>query len=237
MNSIQLSVKQTALFDTARKLGATFVDVNGWQVPDLFSNINDELTVARQATGLADSSASGKILVEGGAAESVLQEIWSVPRLKIGQGVVVNAKGIYRLRSDQFFIHLEPGSEGELLTSLNEKVSNIEDLFTVTNLTHGQAELLLVGPASAQLLGRLCGLDFHPSSFPDLTAKQSSVAKTRQLILHRDIKQLDGPPVLAYSIIGGRSLAAYLWNTILEAGQDLEISPVGQSALNRLLAG
>ena len=96
-------------------------------------------------------------------------------------------------------------------------------------VTHGQADLVLIGPFSMDLLSRLCGLDFHSKHFPNLTAKQSSVAKTRQLILRRDLGEH-----LAFSLIGARSLADYLWQMIFEAGQDLNIAPVGQSALQRL---
>ena len=57
-------------------------------------------------------------------------------------------------------------------------------------------------------------------------AKQSSVAKTTQLIIRRDLGEQP-----AYALIGGRSLAAYLWQTIMEAGQDLDIQPVGNAVL------
>jgi sarcosine oxidase gamma subunit len=68
----------------------------------------------------------------------------------------------------------------------------------------------------------LCGLDFHPAAFPKGSAKQSSVAKTTQLVVCHDLAE-----TAAYSIIGGRSLAAYLWETILVAGRDLGVRPVG----------
>jgi heterotetrameric sarcosine oxidase gamma subunit len=96
-------------------------------------------------------------------------------------------------------------------------------------MTHGRAELRLIGPASAELLSRLCGLDFHPSAFPNLTARQSSLAKTTQLIIREDIGALP-----AYSLVGARSLGAYLWLAIMQAGRDLDIGPLGQAALDRV---
>ncbi|MCP5095608.1 MAG: hypothetical protein GY943_08660, partial [Chloroflexi bacterium] len=65
------------------------------------------------------------------------------------------------------------------------------------------------------------------SEFPNGMAKQSSVAKTTQIIIRRDLGNMP-----AYALIGGRSLAVYLWQTILEAGQDLGIQPVGLEALS-----
>jgi heterotetrameric sarcosine oxidase gamma subunit len=132
---------------------------------------------------------------------------------------------------------LDPGEEDAAVKTLSGAVEKSGELITVTDITHGRADLLLVGSRSTELLSRLCSLDFHPGHFPDLSAKQSSVAKTRQLILRHDIKPRDGAPILTFSLIGARSLAAYLWGTIQEAGHDLDLTPIGQSALEKLRAG
>jgi heterotetrameric sarcosine oxidase gamma subunit len=117
----------------------------------------------------------------------------------------------------------------DVALSLTNQAADHPDLITVTDVTHGNAELWLIGPNSAELLSRLCGLDFHDSQFPNGTAKQSSLAKTTQLIIRRDLGD-----VPTYALIGGRSLAAYLWQTILEAGQDWGIQPTGLAALRPL---
>lgn len=237
MNPSQSPAKLTPIHDTARELGAYFVDLAGWQVPQVFSSAEEEVTVARRSVALVDGSASGKIVVEGLPAEAVLQATWAIPSLAIGQGVFLDSKYVFRLRDDQFFIHLDAGTEAEVVKTLTEEVEKSGELVVVNDITHGRADLLLVGPRSTQLLSRLCNLDFHPNQFPDLGAKQSSVAKTHQLILRKDLKPPDGPSILAYSLIGARSLAAYLWQTILEAGHDLDLAPIGWSALERLRAG
>ena len=104
-----------------------------------------------------------------------------------------------------------------------------DQFITITDVTHGRSEILVIGPSSPELLSKLCGLDFHPSIFPDMVAKQSSFAKTSQLIIRRDIVGL-----VAFSIIGARSLGEYLWSTIIEAGREWDITLLGQSALNTL---
>ena len=237
MNPRQSPAKLTPVHDAARELGANFVDLAGWQMPQVFTTPEEEVTVARQSVALADGSASGKILVEGWPAEIVLQATFAIPSLAIGQGVIVDSKRVYRLRVDQFFIHLDPGTEGAATETLTGEEEKSDELVTVTDITHGRADLLLVGPQCTELLSRLCSLDFHPSQFPDLCAKQGSVAKTRQLLLRHDLKTRDEAPIPSFSVIGDRSLAAYLWQTILQAGQDLDLAPIGQSALERLQAG
>jgi sarcosine oxidase gamma subunit len=72
-------------------------------------------------------------------------------------------------------------------------------------------------------------LDFHPLAFPNGWAKQSSLAKTPQLIIRRDIGELP-----AFSIIGVRSFATNVWEPVIEAGYELGITPIGKAAVQAL---
>jgi heterotetrameric sarcosine oxidase gamma subunit len=238
--------KHTPIFTAAKKMGAQFVDEAGWQVANVFSSAETEIAAAKNGVGLADMSPRGKIVIEGEKAEAVLQAVWSIPSLAIGQGAAAGAEAagadhVYRLRTDRFYISTPPGVESEAVQALIDAQlagngnTIYKELFTVTDITHGRSELLLVGPASAKLLSRLCGLDFHPAAFPNSTAKQSSVAKTSQLIIHKDLEPAAGSdPIEAFSLIGSRSLGAYLWDTLLEAGRDLDITPLGLAALEKI---
>jgi sarcosine oxidase subunit alpha len=87
----------------------------------------------------------------------------------------------------------------------------------------------VIGSASQELLSKVCGLDFHPTAFPNETAKQSSLAKTAQLIIRRDIGELP-----AFSIIGAQSLGPYVWDTMMEAGKEFGLVPIGRAALGVL---
>lgn len=234
MTSGQSPTKETPIHHLCQELGAHFADRAGWQVPGRFGDIQDEEAAARQRVALADSSASGKVMVEGQGAAMLLNSTWSLPDLATGRGILTESRTVYRLRDDQFFVHLEPGQESAAADALLGAVAASGDLVAITDVTHGLAELRLLGPRSPELLSRLCGLDFHSSRFPDLCAQQSSVAKTRQLILRHDLRPENGTPIMAYSLIGPRSLAVYLWQTIWEAGHDLGLGLVGQSALESL---
>lgn len=209
--------KHTPIYEIAKKLDAEFAELDGWQVAHRFGQAADMESVA-----LSDQSHNGKIRIEGRTAGMMLD----ADELAVGAGKAVKYGRIYRLRRDLFFVTTEAGTVADVAGSLTTLAADQPDLITVTDVTHGNAELWLIGPQSTELLSRLCGLDFHDSQFPNGTAKQSSVAKTTQLIIRRDLGD-----VPAYAIIGGRSLAAYLWQTILEAGQDLGIQPIGLEGL------
>lgn len=103
---------------------------------------------------------------------------------------------------------------------------------TVTNLTHAWSEIRVLGTSASTLMSRVCGLDFADGAFPDGAAKQTSVARTTQLVIRRDIDDLQ-----AYSVLGARSLAVYIWDILMEAGADLRIGPVGQGAVRVLESG
>jgi sarcosine oxidase gamma subunit len=180
-----------------------------------------------------DASASRKILIEGERGQAVFNTPDTAPN-KIGNGMPFGVGHNYRLRSDQFFFHLPPGVGKGVLQQLTQLTENVEASVTVTDISHGWADLLLVGPEAPTLLSRMCGLNFSDGNFADLTVQQSSVAKSRQLIIRRDFKTQDTQSVPAYSLIGDRSLAAYLWGVLFESGHDLDIIPAGQAAFNKL---
>lgn len=224
------AVKQTPIDDIARAAGAAFEEEAGWRVVRGFGQDEAGVQAARRGVALADCSARGKVLVEGAEAMSVVQEAWGVAELEVGRGAPIDGGHVYRLRDDGCFLSVEPAMATEAARRAEAAAQTAETLAVVTDVTHGRGELWLVGPAARTLLSRLCGLDFHPDVFANHTARESSVAKTKQLIIRRDVGRTP-----AFALIGGRSLAAYLWETALEAGRDLEVVPVGRAALWRLV--
>ena len=225
-------VKQSPIHTQALKMGARFMDGAGWQMPSQFSTQESEETAARSRVALADVSNRGKIYLEGKTAATILSLLDSQAVPGIGQGIQQNDRTIFRLRADQFFISTTAEEVESVAAELTATAQKSAELITVTDMTHGRSQLWVVGPQAAELLSRLCSLDFHDHHFPNLTARHSSVAKTRQLILRHDFGR--PAPLPVYGLIGSRSLAAYLWETTLEAGRDLDIIPIGQITLDRL---
>jgi len=220
------SIKLSPIYHAEEKWQGQFITQAGWQVVQLFHAVESELAAARNGVALRDQSHNGRIRLEGQTVGELLQaEDLSV------NGSQATADGrLYRLRPDLFFLCTAPAMTQTVVAKWGERAHGRERLITVTDVTHGQAELWLVGPGSADLLSRLCGLDFHVSRFPDGTAKQSSVAKTAQLIIRQD---RGGLP--AFGLIGARSLGMYLWQTLMEVGHDWGIEPMGQAAWDQLV--
>ncbi len=228
MSTSKTPIKLTPLHSTAQRLGATFTEQRGWRIPEVYTTQEDEITAAREGTVLADETPNGKLLLEGDHAESVLIEAFDLESLEINEG----RGGIYRLRNDLFFICTPPGREARTQKKLTTASASSEQFVTITEVTHGRAEIRVIGPHSQELLSKVCGLDFHPSVFPNETAKQSSLVKTTQLIIRCDIGELP-----AFSIIGAQSLGPYVWDTLMEAGREFGVVPIGTAALTALMKG
>jgi len=233
--TISPPTKRTPLYATVEQLQAEFIEQAGWQIANRFADPETELEAAQHRLALADCSAIGKIMVQGQGAESRLQSLWAVPLLNLGRGLALADKQVYRLRADRYLITTPPDRTEETVETLTAAAPNGAELLTVTDITHGRSELWLLGPAGRTLLNRLCGLDLQAAVFPNLTAKSSSVAKTTQLIIRHDLDNRHAwGDLLAYRLIGAASLGPYLWQTIMAAGADLGISPLGAAALDSL---
>ena len=226
MSTQKTPIKLTPLHAIAQHLGATFIEQRGWCIPEVYTTPEAEIATARERLAIADETPNGKLLIEGEGAESVLMDAFDLGSLKINEG----RDGIYRLRTDLFFISTPPGREVSAQKKLTAASAASEPFVTVTDITHGRAEIRVIGPNSQALLSKLCGLDFHSSAFPNETAKQSSLAKTTQLIIRRDIGELP-----TFSIIGTQSLGPYVWDTMMEAGKEFGLVPIGRAALVALI--
>ena len=222
-------IKRTPLHAVLQKQGVAFTELAGWQVADQFSSAEAEMTAAKTAVALADQSANGKLTVQGTEAAAALSAAFKIDSLAIGEGTAVARNLVYRLRHDFFFVNTPPGFEAEAVAKLEKAAENIETLLTINDISNGRFQFQVIGPQSAALLSRLCGLDFHPAVFPDKHAKQSSVAKISQTILRHDSGELP-----LYSLIGAGSFGQYIWETVLEAGETLGIKLIGHSALMHL---
>ena len=218
--------KLSPLHSIAFGLNAGFVALDGWKTADVYTDTNAEIKTAERRVGLIDLTPWTRMTVEGSTAAAVLKAALKTPALEINGGHIArNGTAVYKLRGDRFMIHAAPGKSGELLASL----AQANEGCTLTDITHGTAEIGLIGPDSDDLLSKLCALDLYPTQFPDGVAKQSSVAKTAQTIIRRDVGRL-----LSYRLIGPRSFGVYLWETFMTAGAEFNCQPIGLAALNQI---
>ena len=228
--SLAESALRTPLYGVCKGLGARFVETGGgWLIADAFAESASEEAAANDRLAMADVSAEGNLRVEGADAGAVLRAAYGLPVLAIGESAPAGTGRCYCLRPDLFSVLTAPGDEDTNIGVIDSAALADGCRITATVMTHGQASIRIIGPRVAELMSKLCGLDFSPAAFPDGTAKRSSFAKTAQLVVHRDVGQLP-----SFTVVGARSVAAYVWETISEAGEEYGITPIGQDALLKI---
>lgn len=227
MTATNSPLRLTPVYAIARRLDAQFAEQDNWRIPEVYTTLEAETSAAQRGVVLADETPNGKLSIEGIEAEALVRGTFGTPELAVGDGVAIASHRVYRLRDDLFLVSTPPGGEGPAQDRLTAHAS--DRFVTVTDITHGRSEIRVIGPAGRELLSRVCALDLHPSVFPGRAAKQTSVAKTTQIIIRRDIG-----PLAAFTLIGPRSLGAYLWDALVQAGHDLGLVPAGAAAVRAL---
>lgn len=232
----QSIIFRSPVHEETTALGAHYAVRDGWYVAERYAELELEpeleleleLEAARRRVAVVDGSASGKILLEGDGVDRLVAATWSIAAPSLGQGVEAGSAAVFRLRPDLALVVTPSGGNVAMERDLVATAGNLLEtsaFVTVTDVTHGQAELWVLGPQARALLARVCGLDFGPKRFPNIGVRVGSVAKTRQIIRRQDAGEL-----AAFALTGDRSLGAYVWRTILEAGADLGIQPIGATA-------
>ena len=182
-----------------------------------------ELPAQTDALRMHDHSARAKLIVEGARAAQVLATLWSGTPNAVNAGWTDGQVGVYCLRPDRYLVHGAAGTDDALEARVRSALP-AGQLLTVTNITHGRTEIQLVGTQCVALLSRLCALNFSAREFPNLCAKQTSIAKISQVVV-----RCDEGIQSAYTLIGARSLGQYLWAALLAAGAELGAFPAASN--------
>lgn len=220
----------TPLHGRWEALDARLTEVAGWQVPERFGDGAAEARAAREGVALGDETPRAKLLAQGDEAAAVVAAATGLAAPGMGEvsGGRVTACG---LRPDLLLVAAGPGEGEAVLAALEKAAARAPGLVTVTDVTHGRFEYRIVGPQSPRLLSKVCGLDFDDDAFPDRRCRETSVARVKALVVRADAGGLP-----AYRVLGGRAPGAYVWDTLMEAGAEFGIAPIGAAALRELQA-
>jgi heterotetrameric sarcosine oxidase gamma subunit len=167
-----------------------------------------------------DCTPLAKVLVQasmnGEAANTLGLPFGRAARDELGTLVIGSAPGEWLLLS-------APGTAAEVV----EKVERISDegLVSVFDATHGRALVRITGVRAADLLAKVCAIDFSGEITPDRAAFRSSVAK-----VVTDIVREDRDGELSYLLHCERSSGQYLFGALLDAGEEFGIEIEGFAA-------
>jgi heterotetrameric sarcosine oxidase gamma subunit len=179
----------------------------GWEV---------SLASTDAALWLSDLTPQAKVLVraarDGAVAASLACPPGRAVRSPAGDLVV-------RAGPDEWFVLGRPGS-AEAIASRCAVAD--QSLVTVVDVTHLYVLLRLSGDAAPDLLHKLCAVNLSDAAAPEGTSFRSAVARVLTLVVRDDH---DG--VRSYLLQSDRSSAQYLFDILLDAGEEFGIGVSG----------
>ncbi len=237
--------------------GAVFGETAGWERPNWYArpgqareyvysygkqnwhdNMVEECLAVREAVGLFDQTSFAKFVVEGPDALTVLDRL-SVADIDapVGRAVYTqwcNEQGgieadltVNRLDEDRFFVVTSAASETRDWAWLRRAARDRR--VTLSNVTHEQAVIGLMGPSSRDVLAPLTEADLTNDGFPFGTARQITVAGAHVLAL-----RMSYVGELGWELYIGDPDAVAVHDAIVDAGAGHGLRHAGFHAMNSL---
>jgi aminomethyltransferase len=230
-------LKKTPLFDVYPKYNGKIIDFGGWALPVQYSSILEEHEAVRTRAGLFDVSHMGELEVQGKDALANIQK-WitnDASKLAAGQALYSPMCREHGGCVDDLLVY-KKGDDNYLLVV---NAANIEKDFewvkqnsfgdvTIRNASEDTAQLALQGPLAEQVLQKLTDTDLSQIKYYWFL-ENVDVAGVKCLVSRTGYTGEDG-----FELYCAASDAAKLWESILEAGKEDGVLPVGLGARDTL---
>ena len=245
-----MTEKYTALYDEHKKLGASFTDFGGWQMPLKYSSELAEHHAVRKAAGLFDLSHMGEVWVTGPDAAAFLDYalVGKISAMAVGKAkysLICNEDGgiiddliTYRRPAGQdgtdvFLVVPNAGNAAVVAAALQERAAGFD---VVVDDASARTSLVAVqGPKAQELLLRLV-----PAAQHSLVSELKYYAAVevpflvggtgKELLLARTgYTGEDG-----FEIFVDNHDAAALWQALIAIADDGELVPAGLASRDSL---
>ena len=206
--------------------------------PEQYGDPAHEVRAVRERAGLIDVSPLGKLQLTGPGVPGLLDRLYvnqwqDLPRGRVRYGIMCNDEGVViddgvcaRLSDEEWYMSTTSAGAGNVLEWIEWwRQSGWGEGVQVADLTETNAAFNLAGPRSRELLSRLTERDLGNGRFPYMRARRAEVAGVACLLL-----RIGFTGELSYEIHCPAGFAPYLWERLLEAGEDLGIRPFGVEA-------
>ena len=236
LGDIKIMVKQTYLHEKHVTLGAKMVDFAGWHMPVQYTSIIEEHKTVRENVGVFDVSHMGEVFVSGNDATEFLNKVvpQSIDKLPYEKAVycqltkenggLVDDLIIYKTGIETYLIICNASRVDEDINwlSINTKGFDVE----IDNQSHNYSLLAIQGPKAIDLMHKM-GYDIQDQK--SFTIKMAEIEGLKLLVSRTGYTGEDG-----FEILVENELAEFLWDKILEEGQEFGIKPIGLGARDTL---
>src|SRR6056297_847896 len=246
-------IRKTPMHDWHEANGAHWEPVGHWRRPYCFQRpgesvekaVDREVRATRDSLGLLDASTLGKIIVKGPDAGRFLDMLYTnmMSTLKPGRcryGLMCSENGflsddgvVARIDEDTFLCHTTTGGADRIHAHMEEWLQTEWwdwKVWTV-NATEQFAQVAVVGPNARKLLEKLGGMDVSQDSLTFMGWADGALAG-----LSVRVHRISFSGELSFEIAVAANLGRALWDKLVEAGQQWNITPYGTEALHILRA-
>ena len=223
-------MKDTALSQLHTSLGAKMAEFAGFNMPIVYSSINEEHRAVRNSVGVFDVSHMGEFRVQGPKALDLIQYVTTNDASKLTNGKVQysclpNDKGgivddllVYKQADNDYYLVVNAGNiakDWEWINKHNTFGAELTDLSGATSL------LAVQGPNALATLQKLTAVNL--SNIPYYAFEVGTLAGINNVIISNT----------GYTGAGGFELyvknddARKLWDAVFAAGAEFGIVPAG----------
>tara|TARA_Y100000590_G_scaffold22681_1_gene26138 strand:- start:5702 stop:8122 length:2421 start_codon:yes stop_codon:yes gene_type:complete len=254
--NVSREIKTTPIYNKLKKSGAQFIDNYGWEKPKWFSPNNEkenysykrnnsfayvkhECENVEKNVGILDLSTFAKYQITGSDSENFLNRLCA-NQIPTNEGSIVlthmlNDKAriqseitVTRFANNFFYVLSSTASELKDLDWFRQNLFNSENV-KIKNITNEFGVLVVAGPNSRSLLSKLSKEDFGNQNFPWLKAKEILVNNIPVKAL-----RINYVGELGWELHVSFKDMEKLYDSLIIAGKDLNISNFGTYALNSL---
>ncbi len=230
-------MKNTALTDKHISLGAKMVEFAGYNMPVLYSGINDEHETVRTKVGVFDVSHMGEFILKGSGALDLIQRVTSNDASKLTDGKVqysclpdenggiVDDLLVYRIDEATYMLVVNASNidkDWNWIQKFNTAGVEMHNISDKTSL------LAVQGPLAAKVLQPLTKMNLDAMQY--YTFEKGEFAGFKNVLVS----------ATGYTGAGGFEIyfenehALAIWDAIFKAGEQYGIKPAGLGARDTL---
>ncbi len=251
-------LRTTPCYDRMKEKGAVFGHVFGWERPNWFApdgvepkdvwsfrrtnyfeHVGAECRNVMENAGVLDMSAFAKFRVSGPGAEAWLDHLVAnrLPQKtgRVGLCHALNEKGgvrseftITRDGPDEFYLVSAGALERFDGDYLFKKMPD-DGSVRLEKITTQHGVLVVAGPKSRELMGRVSDCDFSSAAFPWLSSRFSDVGVARCRLV-----RVNFVGELGWEIHHPIEMQNHIFDALFAAGGDLGLKPFGIRAMNSM---
>jgi sarcosine oxidase, subunit alpha len=226
--------QRSSIHHRHKELGGRMMWTGTWRRPHSYGDVEAEVQAVHGAVGLIDVSTLGKLLVIGPDAAEFLERLYPnrFGDMKAGRiryavlntdaGRIMDDGTIARLSDDTYYVTTTSTGAGAVVEWFKwwNAVWGMD--VQIADITGALAAVNVAGPRARELMTRLTDLDVSNEALSYLDARQGKIAGVPSLVL-----RIGFVGELGYELHFPSPYGEFVWDTILERGEDLGIRPFG----------